>query len=155
VTQQAIPKPETNAHLAYAERLMRGEAEPPPIAKFLGFSLAHVAHGECSAELDVGPQHANPLGTLHGGVLSDLADAALGIAMSTTLEDAESFTTLDLTTKFMKPLWKTRVRASARVVKRTRRLGLIECEIEDEHGSLVARSYSTCMVLRGEEAKGR
>jgi hypothetical protein len=44
---------------------------------------------------------------------------------------------------------------TARVVKRTRSLGLLECDVVDEGGSLVARVYSTCMVLRGEDAKGR
>jgi hypothetical protein len=41
------------------------------------------------------------------------------------------------------------------VTKRTRTLGLIECEVEDDKGSLVAKVFSTCMVPRGEEAKGR
>jgi acyl-coenzyme A thioesterase PaaI-like protein len=41
------------------------------------------------------------------------------------------------------------------VTKRTRNLGLIECEVTDETGSLVAKVFSTCMVLRGEQAIGR
>jgi acyl-coenzyme A thioesterase PaaI-like protein len=72
-----------------------------------------------------------------------------------TLEDDESFTTLDLTTKFFKPIWSARLRATAQVVKRTRTLGLIECDIEDDKGSLVAKVWSSCMVLRGKEAAGR
>jgi uncharacterized protein (TIGR00369 family) len=79
----------------------------------------------------------------------------MGTAMATTLEDDESFTTLDLTVKFFKPIWNARLRATAHVVKRTRTLGLVECEVEDEQGSLVAKVFSTCMVLRGQEAKGR
>jgi uncharacterized protein (TIGR00369 family) len=79
----------------------------------------------------------------------------MGTAMATTLEDDESFTTLDLTVKFFKPIWNARLRATAHVVKRTRTLGLIECEVEVEQGSLVAKVFSTCMVLRGQEAKGR
>jgi uncharacterized protein (TIGR00369 family) len=95
------------------------------------------------------------MGTLHGGVICDVADAAMGIAFATTLEDDESFTTLDLTTKFFKPIWNARITASAQVVKRTRTLGLIECEVTDEAGSLVAKVYSSCMVLRGKDAQGR
>jgi uncharacterized protein (TIGR00369 family) len=79
----------------------------------------------------------------------------MGTAMATTLEDDESFTTLDLTVKFFKPIWNARLRATAHVVKRTRTLGLVECEVEDEKGSLVAKVFSTCMVLRGQEARGR
>jgi uncharacterized protein (TIGR00369 family) len=79
----------------------------------------------------------------------------MGTAIATTLEDDESFTTLDLNAKYFKPIWKAKLRATARVTKRTKSLGLVECDVEDEKGSLVAKVFSTCMVLRGEEAKGR
>jgi uncharacterized protein (TIGR00369 family) len=129
--------------------------EPPPIAKLVGLEFIAIELGRSVFELSAGPEHANPMGTLHGGIVCDLADAALGMAMAGTLEDDESFTSLDLTAKFLKPVWKARLRATAQLVKRTRSLGLLECEVTDEGGSLVARVYSTCMVLRGEEAKGR
>ncbi len=95
------------------------------------------------------------MGTLHGGVICDLADAAMGTAMATSLEDGESFTTLDLTSKYFKPIWNARLRATALLVKRTRTLGFIECDVEDEKESLVAKVFSSCMVLRGQEASGR
>jgi acyl-coenzyme A thioesterase PaaI-like protein len=41
------------------------------------------------------------------------------------------------------------------VVKRGRTVGLTECDIADEQGSLVARASSTCMTLRGSDAAGR
>lgn len=155
ISAPTLRTPETTAHLSYAEKLARQEITPPPIAKLVGFTITRAALGECVAELQAGPQHANPMGTLHGGVVCDVADAAMGVAMSTTLEDHETFTTLDLTTKYFKPIWNARIRATAHVVKRTRSLGLIECVVEDETGSLVARVYSSCMVLRGEDAQGR
>jgi uncharacterized protein (TIGR00369 family) len=95
------------------------------------------------------------MGTLHGGVLCDIADAALGTAISSTLEDDETFTSLDLTIKFFKPIWRAHLRATATVTKGTRSLGMIECEIEDQTGSLVAKLFTTCMVLRGREAENR
>jgi uncharacterized protein (TIGR00369 family) len=147
--------PKTTKHLDDLRMLARGEAEPPPIAKLIGFDLKSIDLGHAVFELKSQPRHANPMGTLHGGVICDVADAALGCAMATTLEDDESFTSLDLTVKFLKPVWSARLRATAQIVKRTRTLGLLECEVVDEGGSLVARVYSTCMVLRGDEAKGR
>jgi uncharacterized protein (TIGR00369 family) len=95
------------------------------------------------------------MGTLHGGVVCDLGDAAMGFAMATTLEEDESFTTIELKANFVKPVWKARLRAAARVVKRTRLLGLVDCDVIDEKDSLVARLSSTCLVLRGEQAKER
>ena len=151
----AIRQPKTTRHLHELEQMTRGEVPAPPIADLVGFRFVQVELGRTVFEMDAGPRHANPMGTLHGGVVCDIADAAMGTAMATSLEDDESFTTLDLTAKYFKPIWSARLRATARLVKRTRTLGLIECEVEDEGGSLVAKVFSSCMVLRGQEAKGR
>ena len=150
-----IQPPKTTGHLQTLQKMAKGEFPPPGVAKLVGFELKAVDLGHSVFEMTAGPQHANPMGTLHGGIICDIADGAMGCAMATTLEDGESFTTLDLTTKFFKPIWNARIIATAHVTKRTRQLGLIECDVRDEKGSLVAKVYSSCMVLRGDEAKGR
>jgi uncharacterized protein (TIGR00369 family) len=152
---EGVRAPKTTAHLRALQRLVESQVGAPPIARLIGFDLKGIELGCSVFEMDAGPQHANPMGTLHGGVICDVADAAMGTAFATTLEDDESFTTLDLGAKYFKPIWKAKLRATARVTKRTRTLGLIECEVEDEKGSLVAKVFSTCMVLRGEDARGR
>jgi uncharacterized protein (TIGR00369 family) len=153
---ESVKAPKTQKHLEWAVRLSRAETAAPPIAKTVGFSCSAAELGSATMEMDTDPsRHANPMGTLHGGILCDIADAAMGTAMSTTLEDDESFTSLDLTIKFFKPIWRSHLTARARVSKRTRTLGLVECEVEDEQGSLVAKLFSTCMVLRGKDAQGR
>jgi uncharacterized protein (TIGR00369 family) len=126
-----------------------------PIAKFLGWTMTAVAPGRATMEMDVDERLANPMGTLHGGVLCDLSDAAMGIAYASELERDESFTTLELKINFMKPVWRAHLRAEGKVVKRGRTVGLVECDVFDEKGSLVARASSTCMTLRAEMAKGR
>jgi uncharacterized protein (TIGR00369 family) len=134
---------------------VRGELPRPPVAQLVGFTLTAVAEGRSTVVLEAGPQHANPMGTLHGGILCDVADAAMGIAYASTLAENESFTTLELKINFLKPVWQARITAEGRVVKRGRTIGLTECDITDEKGSLVARASSTCMTLRGDEAAGR
>ena len=150
-----IRPPKTTGHLRQLEQMIRGEVPAPPIAKLVGFTIVGIELGRSVFEMNAGPEHANPMGTLHGGVVCDLSDAAMGTAMATSLEDDESFTTLDITAKYFKPIWKARLQATARLVKRTRSLGLIECDVEDDTGSLVAKVFSSCMVLRGREAQGR
>jgi uncharacterized protein (TIGR00369 family) len=134
---------------------MIGEAMPPPIAQLIGFRLTAIKPGEAIVEFEAGEAHANPMGTLHGGVLCDVADAAMGYAFAATLGAGESFTTLELKINFLKPIWKARLKATGRVVRRGRVIGLVECDVTDEGGSLVARASSTCMTLRGEQAQGR
>src|SRR6266496_199029 len=92
---------------------------------------------------------SNPMGTLHGGILCDIAD---GIAYASNLNEGESFTTLELKFNFLKPIWNARLRATGRVVKQGRTVGMVECNVTDEKGGLVARSTITCMTLRGAEA---
>jgi uncharacterized protein (TIGR00369 family) len=92
---------------------------------------------------------------LHGGVLCDIADAAMGMAYASELGRGESFTTLELKINFLKPVWRAHLRAEGKVVKRGRTVGMAECDVFDEKGSLVARASSTCMTLRDEMAKGR
>jgi uncharacterized protein (TIGR00369 family) len=152
---ERVKAPATTKHLEQLEQMLRGERQPPPIAELIGFRLTEVELGRSVVEMAASSRHANPMGTLHGGVICDLADAAMGMAFATTLEDQESFTTLDLVAKYLKPIWDSNLRAEATISKRTRTLGLIECEVTDEKGSLVAKVFSTCMVLKGEEAKGR
>jgi uncharacterized protein (TIGR00369 family) len=122
----------------------------------LGIRLVRVEQGAAVAELQADPKrHANPMGTLHGGILCDLADLAMGVAMASTLGEDESFTTLELKANYFKPVWDARLTATSRIVKRTRTIAFIECDVVDEKESLVARVSSTCMVLRGEMASGR
>lgn len=72
-------------------------------------------------------RHANPMGTLHGGVLCDIADAAMGMAYASTLPDHESFTTLELKINFLKPFWEGKLPARGHIVKRGRIMGRVRC----------------------------
>lgn len=125
----------------------------PPIAKLIGFDVEEINRGHAIAVLEAGPQHANPMGTLHGGVLCDVADAAMGMAFASTLEHDESFTTISLTINFLRAVWKERLRVEARVINRGKNMGYIECEITGGEGQQIAKASSRCLVLRGEQLK--
>ena len=126
-----------------------------PVADFLGMRILRQEGGRAVTEMDVTERHANPMGTLHGGILCDLADAAMGVAFAGTLAPEESFTTLELKINFLRPFWKGRLRAEAEVISRGRTVGLIQCRLLDERQRLIASATSTCMVLSGEAARNR
>jgi uncharacterized protein (TIGR00369 family) len=135
--------------------MAHAEAKDVPVARLIGFEAKEVADGRAVVTLAAGKQHANPMGTLHGGILCDIADAAMGMAFTSTLASGESLTTIELSINFFRPVWEARLRAEGKVVRRGRTIGYIECEITDENGRLIAKASSTYMVLRGEQAKGR
>lgn len=128
---------------------------PPPIGVLIGFDAVEIESGRSVISFQPDSRHANPMGTLHGGVLCDVGDAAMGTAFASTLESDESFTTVELDIKFLKPVWNAELTAEAEVIKRGRRTGLVECTVTDEEGSLVAKLSSVCMVLREDAARNR
>jgi uncharacterized protein (TIGR00369 family) len=137
------------------QKIQRGDAPPPPVASLIGFSLREAEPGRAVVDFEADARHANPMGTLHGGILCDVADAAMGIAYAATLGEGETFTTIELKINFLKPVWTGKLVATARVVKAGRTVGLVECDIVDAADALVARASSTCMTLRGAQASGR
>ena len=137
------------------QQICQGELPPPPIATLIGFTLTAIQPGQAVIEFAATAQHANPMGTLHGGVLCDIADAAMGMAYASTLAAEETFTTLELKINFLRPIWTGKLFADARMVKDGRTIGLVECNVTDTQQRLVARAASTCMTLRGQQAEGR
>jgi uncharacterized protein (TIGR00369 family) len=141
--------------LDWLQAILDGRAENAPVTRLLGMRFVSLEPGFTVWELDAGPQHANPMGTLHGGILCDVADAAMGTAWVSGLEEGESFTTLELKINFTRPFWTGLLRVEGRVLARGRTIGLAACDVKDADGRLIAHATSTCMTLRGETAKGR
>ena len=121
---------------------------PPPVSRLIGFVLKSVEPGHAIFEMEADERHHNPMGTLHGGIYCDLADAVMGFAYAATLAEGETFTTIELKINFLGAVRKATLTAEARVVKAGSTLGYVECEVKDQTGKLVAKAASTCMKLR-------
>jgi uncharacterized protein (TIGR00369 family) len=130
------------------EAILRGEAPPPPVAELLGIQLVSIGEGECVFEMEARPEHANPMGTLQGGVICALADAAMGLAYASLLDEGESFTTLELKTNYLRQVTDGTLVATGRVVHAGRTIGLTTCDVVDAEGRKIAHATSTCMTLR-------
>ncbi|QXI26048.1 PaaI family thioesterase [Pseudomonas vanderleydeniana] len=129
---------------------------PTAISRLLGFRLVAIGEATATLELDADAAlHGNQQGTVHGGLLCELADAAIGTAHSTLMRETESFTSIDLKATFLRPVWQSRLIARARAVHQGRTISHYLCEIEREDGKLVASVSSTVMTLRDEQARGR
>ena len=150
-----ITASEHQPHVDLAAYGRTGTIPTPPIGELLGFAPVSTGNGESVVTLEADARHANPMGTLHGGVLCDIADFAMGLAYASTLGPGESFTTLELKINFLKPVWNAQLRAVGKVVKRGRTVGLVECDVFDEREQLIAHATSTCMTLRDQMASGR
>lgn len=114
----------------------------------IGMRLVSSGEGKATVTLKADSRFHNPMGTLHGGVMTDLADACMGIATMSTLADDESFTTLELKMNFLRPVIEGELTADARVVHRGRTVVMSEVAVRNQEGKDVARGSATQMVLR-------
>lgn len=72
--------------------------------EYLGFHVTEVERGRIVAEMVVRPDHLNPMGSLHGGVIASLADSLCGYGVVTRMpKGATAFTTLGLTVNYLAP----------------------------------------------------
>jgi len=130
------------------QSIQDGKAEPVPIMKTLGMNLVHFGDGKSVITMKVDERFHNPMGTLHGGIMTDLADASMGVALISLLGDEESFTTLELKMNFIRPVYEGELTVNAKVVHRGRTIALVESVLKNNEGKEVARASATQMVLR-------
>ncbi|VVE34087.1 thioesterase [Pandoraea iniqua] len=129
---------------------------PTAISNLLGFRIVEIDAAKAVIELEANAEvHGNQQGTVHGGLLCELADAAIGTAHSTLMADGETFTSIDLKATFLRPVWVSRLTAHAWATHQGRTVSHYLCEIKRDDGKVVARVDSAVMTLRGEHAKGR
>jgi uncharacterized protein (TIGR00369 family) len=127
-----------------------GKEEPPPIAKTLGINVVELGEGHAAAVMNVDQRFHNPMGTLHGGIMTDLADLCMGVAIATLLEDDESFTTLELKINFLRPVFEGQLSGEAKVIHKGRTVALVESILKSGEGKEVARATATQMILKSK-----
>jgi len=137
------------ALLAMAE----GSLPLPPALATLGLVPVSAEMGRAVFSLTPQEWHQNPLGTLHGGILTGLLDTATGCAVHSTLARGTLYTTVDLSVTFLRPAPTTRgeVRCEGHVVSRGSRTAFAQAEVRDDRDRLVAHATSTCLLLTGDE----
>ncbi|ARQ72167.1 thioesterase [Streptomyces marincola] len=129
---------------------------PTAISRLLGFEIVAVGPGTASLRVAADAErHGNQQGTVHGGFLVELADAAIGTACSTLTAPGESFTGIDLRATFLRPVWAGELLARARPTHTGRTISHYTCDITREDGKPVATVTSAIMALRGDRATGR
>jgi uncharacterized protein (TIGR00369 family) len=128
-------------------------AAPDGWMKTLGARISEAEPGRVVLELEAGPEHRHGGGVVQGGVITQIADAAMGMSLGTLQEDGLWNTTVELKINFLRPVISGRIRAVGRVVEMKQTLFFSEADVLDEKGRLVARASSTCMPV--PEGQGR
>ncbi len=127
----------------------RAGRPPSPATRTLGIRILKLSKGKAELEMMVDRKMHNLSGTMHGGVMGDIADAAMGIALATTLKPDEDFTTIEFKVSFLRPHVKGRLRAVGVLAKRGRRVTFTEATLINGEGETVARATGTCLMVQG------
>src|ERR671915_522704 len=135
--------------MEYIRLIFAGELPPPPIAELMGFRGVEFEPGRAVFEMTPGPQHYNPIGSVHGGVALTLLDSAMGCAVHTTLEAGVGYTTLEVKTNFVRPITAETglIRCEGTVLHRGSRVATAEGKLTDAAGKLLAHGTTTCLIL--------
>jgi uncharacterized protein (TIGR00369 family) len=135
--------------LATLRLIQSGELPPPPIMQTLGYASLEFDEGRAVFTMRAGEHHYNPLGSVHGGVIATLLDTGAGCAVHTTLPASMAYTSLDLTTKFLRPVTVDSglLRCEGTVINRGRTTALAEARLTDSDGRLMAYATSTCLIF--------
>ena len=135
--------------LELMQAMLAGDLPHAAIASTLDFVLLSVAPGHTIFQGTPGPQHLNPLGTVHGGWFATLLDSALGCAVHTMLPAGRGYTTAELGVNLVKALTPkvARVRAEGRVIHCGRQLATAEARLVGPDGTLYAHATTTCLVF--------
>jgi len=132
-------------------RLASGQLPPPPVAELVGFEPTFVSPGLVVFSYEPREEHYNPLGTVHGGIVTTVLDTAMGCAVQSELEAGVAYPTIELKTSFVRPvtLAAGRLRAEGRLLHGGSRIMTAEARLADPVGKLYAHATSTCLVLNG------
>jgi uncharacterized protein (TIGR00369 family) len=122
-----------------------------PFFRHLSLKILELGPGFSKLEVELGPQHLNPFGVLHGGVFSSALDTAAYWSAYCDLKEGAGIVSLDLTVNFLAPVRKGRLIVQGRLIRTGRSIFLTEAEARDPDRKLAAQGSSKLMVIPGRQ----
>ncbi len=114
-----------------------------PYVRLLGIEFVSAVGGEAVFAVEAREELTRMGGILHGGAVVSLMDTAAAFAVHTLLDPTGRTVTVDLTVHFLRPARAGRVEARARILRRGRRVIILNVEAADGAGELIATSTMT------------
>lgn len=147
---QGAQAAKTMSGLEYLQSIQDGINPLPPICQTLDFDPVSMEDGKAVFSVIPSEFHYNPIGVVHGGLLSTLCDSAMGCAIHTKLAAGVGYTTLELKVNLVRPVTaKTgKLICTGTVIHVGRSVATAEARVEDAQGKLYAHATSTCMILK-------
>ena len=135
--------------LDFLRKMFSGELPHATMMQQVGFTRGSADPGVVVFQAIPGPQHYNPIGSVHGGFAATLLDSAMGCAVQSMLPAGSGYTTLEFKVSLIKAITADtgEVRAEGRTLNVGRRVGTAEGRLLDDKGRLLAHATTTCLVF--------
>jgi uncharacterized protein (TIGR00369 family) len=140
--------------LEYLQAMSDGHIPIPPILHTLDFAVVSAERGRVIFSFVPQEFHYNPIGSVHGGVISAILDSAMGCSLHTLLPAGAGYTTLELKVNFLKAITikSGELKAIGKIINSGSRTALVEAQLVDDSGKVYAHALSTCLILKHEKA---
>ena len=123
-----------------------------PFFKHLSMSVTEIGIGYSVVTLDVGKEHMNPFGGLHGGVYASAIDTAAYWSAYCELPEENGLITIDIKVDFLAPVSDKIIIINGRRIKSGKTLYLTEAKMSDRNGTVLAHGTSKLMVTRNKQS---
>jgi len=135
--------------LEFFQKMLAGEAAPPPMLELMGIRIAEVEFGRVVFVANIDDRFYNGTGVVHGGFAATLLDTALGCAINSTTPAGKRFTTVELKVNLTRPLTTAAnpLRCEGKVIHVGGRIAISEARITGGDGKLYAHGTTTCIVV--------
>ncbi|MFC2035769.1 PaaI family thioesterase [Chloroflexota bacterium] len=128
-------------------KIEMAEMNKVPYLELLGIRVVKLVKGSARLVVAVDDRMQSKFGVLHGGVLSSLADAAVGIALFTMTQRGEKPVTVELNINYLRPIKGKQIAAEAHIVHKGHTIAVGDVNVTDDDGLLIAKSRATYMVV--------
>ena len=121
-----------------------------PFPQHLAMQLTSVEQESAELTLDVGQDHFQVFGLVHGGVLATLIDTATYWAAFCNLPEDAGLVNVELKLNYLKPVTQGPLFARGQCIRSGRSLSYAEARVLDAKGAICAHGTSTLMALPGK-----
>jgi len=139
----------TMTGLELMRAMVGGRLPGAPIEAVMNMRGVAADPGTMTFEGMPGPEHYNPLGTVHGGYAATLLDSCMGCAVHTTLAAGMGYTSIDINITYVRAITVATgpVIARGEVINAGRRIATVRGTLTDATGKILAHGTSSCLIM--------
>ena len=129
---------------------IREIANSSPYYRHVQMQVVEFTENGCIMTMQSEVQHTNLYGNTHGGAIASIADSTCGISLAKALKPDEYAMTQHLAVSYLRPAPRGLLRAEGRLISRGRNSAVLEADVFNEAGEIVAHAHTIHSIRKRE-----